>query len=181
MLPCLHLSLCELRRARAFSEWEKLLQSRCTNQSVVCAMWQPASTHSSPWYAPTYWPYVDTTHKKQTASHQQRAQPDIYFLQGLYWLGCGLGSTRLPNPLKSVRHYKLSVRQISRVSYTTSQLKTSHYTEAHNIGITIFEAKVTSIEDRFQGYSQPPMMGLEPPAPQFWAVFLNRPYRGSNR
>ena len=41
----------------SFSEWEKLLQTRYTTQSVVCAiMWQLA------WYAPTYWPYVDITH-----------------------------------------------------------------------------------------------------------------------
>ena len=37
--------------------------------------------------------------------------------------------------------------------------------EAHNIGITIYEAKITSIEDRLKGYSKPPLLGIEPPIP----------------
>ena len=77
-----------------------------------------------PWYAPTYWPYVDTTQQqKQIASHQQRVQPDSYFPAGIIlariWVEFSM--IKLPNPLKYVQHYKLPERQTSRVqvSYTT--------------------------------------------------------------
>ena len=43
---------------------------------------------------------------------------------------------------------------------------------AHNIGITIYEAKITSIEDRLKGYSKPPRMGIERPAPSLEWSFL---------
>ena len=32
---------------------------------------------------------------------------------------------------------------------------------AHNIGITIYEAKITSIEDRLKGYTKPPLLGVK--------------------
>ena len=38
---------------------------------------------------------------------------------------------------------------------------------AHNIGIAIYEAKITSIEDRLKGYSKPPLLGIEPPIPSY--------------
>ena len=57
----------------SFSEWEKLLQIRYTTQSVVCAMvWQLASIHDFPWYAPTYWPFVDATHQQIKQHHTNR-------------------------------------------------------------------------------------------------------------
>ena len=42
---------------------------------------------------------------------------------------------------------------------------------AHNIGITIYEAKITSIEDRLKGYSKPPLLGIEPLTPSFERSF----------
>ena len=38
---------------------------------------------------------------------------------------------------------------------------------AHNIGIAIYEAKITSIEDRLKGYSKPLLLGIEPPIPPY--------------
>ena len=38
---------------------------------------------------------------------------------------------------------------------------------AYNIGITIYEAKITSIEDRLKGYSKPPLLGIKPPIPLY--------------
>ena len=38
---------------------------------------------------------------------------------------------------------------------------------AHNIGITIYEAKIISIEDRLKGYSKLPLLGIEPPIPPY--------------
>ena len=43
---------------------------------------------------------------------------------------------------------------------------------AHNIDITIYEAEITSIEDRLKGYSKPPLMGTEPPTPSFERSFI---------
>ena len=37
----------------------------------------------------------------------------------------------------------------------------------HNIGITIYEAKITSIEDRLKDYSKPPLLGIEPAIPLY--------------
>ena len=71
----------------------------------------------------------------------------------------------LPNPLKSVRHYKLPERQISRVSYTTNSSILVTYGSAivvaHNIGITIYEAKTISIEDQLKDYSKPPLLRIK--------------------
>ena len=44
---------------------------------------------------------------------------------------------------------------------------------AHNIGITINEAKITSIEDRLKGYSKPPLLGVEPPIPPYKRSIMN--------
>ena len=70
----------------------------------------------------------------------------------------------LLNPLKSVRHCKLLKRQISRV---VTLLNSSVIVVAHNIDITIYEAKITSIEDHLKGYSKPSLMGIEPPTSRF--------------
>ena len=43
---------------------------------------------------------------------------------------------------------------------------------AHNIGFTIYEAKITSIGDRLKGYSKPPLMGIEPSTPSFEQSFI---------
>ena len=41
----------------------------------------------------------------------------------------------------------------------------------HNIGITIYKAKITSIEDRQKGYSKPPLLGIKPPIPPYkWSL-----------
>ena len=74
-----------------------LLQTRCITQSVVRAMmWQLASTHGYPMVCPyllaiwCHYPWA-----KQTASHQQTAQPDSYFPAGIIWLGDGWSSALL--------------------------------------------------------------------------------------
>ena len=64
---------------------EKLLKTRYTTQSVVCVMmWQLVSTQGSPMVCPYFlvigWRHPPT---KQTASHQQRAQPVSYFPAGI--------------------------------------------------------------------------------------------------
>ena len=81
----------------SFSEWEKLPQTGYTTQSVDCAMmWQLASIHGSPWYAPTYWPYVDTTHRQSKQHPTNRGcNLTVTFRQGLYWLGYGWSSAWL--------------------------------------------------------------------------------------
>ena len=68
---------------------EKLLQTRYLTQFVVCAMMrQLASTHGFPWYAPTYWPYVVTTHWQSKQHPTNRGHNlTVTFRQGLYWLG----------------------------------------------------------------------------------------------
>ena len=103
----------------SFSEWEKLLQTRYTTQSVVCAMmWQLASIHGSPRLCP-YLLAICWHHPpaKQTASHQQRAHPDSYFPAGIILarIYVEFSIIELPNPLKSVRYCKLPERQTSRV------------------------------------------------------------------
>ena len=76
-----------------------------------------------PWYAPTYWPYVDTTHRqsKQHPTKRERMPSDSYFPAGIILarILVEFSMIELSNPLKSVRHYKLPKRQTSRVSYTT--------------------------------------------------------------
>ena len=43
---------------------------------------------------------------------------------------------------------------------------------AHNFGITIYIANITSIENWLKGYSKPPQMGIEPPTPGFELSFI---------
>ena len=43
-------------------------------------------------------------------------------------------------------------------SYLTRE---KHIVVAHNIGITIYEAKITSIADWLKGYSKPPLLGID--------------------
>ena len=102
-IPCLHtaiqgacVSLGGPGHMLSFSDVrEKLLQSRYKTQSVVCAiMWQLEST--PPWYALTYWPYVDTTHRQSKQHPTNRGcNMTVTFRQGLYWLGYGWSSAWL--------------------------------------------------------------------------------------
>ena len=64
-IPCSQLTSCVSLGGpgpmHSFSEWKKLLQTRYTTQSLVCAMmWQLASIHGSPMVCPyeTFWHFV---------------------------------------------------------------------------------------------------------------------------
>ena len=94
----------------SFSEWEKLLGTRYTTRSAVCAMMYPYLLAMC-WHHPLV---------KQRASHQQRAQPDSYFLARIILarIRVEFSIIELCNPLKYVRHCKLTERQTSRASYT---------------------------------------------------------------
>ena len=46
---------------------------------------------------------------------------------------------------------------------------------AHNIGITIYDAKITSIDGRLKGYSKPPLLGIEPPTLSFKRSLMTAP------
>ena len=59
----------------------------------------------------------------------------------------------LPNSLKSVRHCKLPESQ------------TSGHSSSSQYWLHIYEAKITSIEDRLKSYLKPPLLGFEPPTP----------------
>ena len=95
--------MCELRRARPMQSFsdvsKKLLQTKYVyiTQSVVCAMmWQLTSIDNPPWYAPTYWPYVVTTHQPSIQHYTNRGHNlTVTFRQRLYWLGYGWSSALL--------------------------------------------------------------------------------------
>ena len=128
---------------------EKLLQTRYITQSVVCAMmWQLA---------------------KQTASHQQRVQPDSYSPAGIVlariWMEFSI--IELPNPLKSVWHCKLP----KRLSHSSSSQNRHHNLrrKGHlHWGLAKGLLKANPDGDRTAN-------------PQFWAVVHNHPHRGLNR
>ena len=58
---------------------------------------------------------------------------------------------------------------------TTAYLANSYillFTIAYNIGITVYEANISSIEDWLKGYSKPRLMGIKPPTPSFERSFI---------
>ena len=96
----------------------------CTDQiynpicSLCAMMWQLASTHGSSMVC-TYLLTICCHHRQSKQHPTNRA--DSFFLAGIIkariWKEFSI--IELPNPLKSVRHWKLLKRQTSRVSYTT--------------------------------------------------------------
>ena len=57
----------------------------------------------------------------------------------------------LPNPLKYVRHYKVPERQTSRVTLLNSSILVTIWlsnSSSPQYWLTIYEAKITFIEDR---------------------------------
>ena len=122
--------MCELKRARAHA-----LFFFSTDQiyNPICSVCHDATTGKHPWF-PRVSPCLlviccHHTPAKQTASQQQKAQPNSYFPVGILlarimWV---FNIIDFPNPLKFVQHCKLPKKPTSRASYTTYQLNTSHY------------------------------------------------------
>ena len=116
-----------------------------------CDNWQASMV--PPWYAPTYLPYVDTTHRKSKQHPTNRGcNLTVTSRWGLYWPGYGWSSAWLNCLILWNLSYPKG-RLVEQVTLLSSSILVTiwfGHSSSHNIGITIYEAKVTSIEDRLK-------------------------------
>ena len=150
----------------SFSEWEKLLRTRYTTQSVVCVMiWQLASIHRSPHGMPLSIGHM-LTPAMQTASHQQRVQPDSCFLAGIIL-------ARILMEFSIIEWVSLlnsSILVTIRLSHSSS----SQYWH-HNL-----RSKDHLHRGSAEGLLEAAPDGDWTTNPQFWAVIHNHLHRGLN-
>ena len=144
-------------------------------------MWQLASTHGSPMVAPTYWPYVVTTHRQSKQNHTIRGHNlTVTFQKGLSWLIYGRSSA-LWNCL-------ILWNLCDIASYPKGRLNSSILVTMRlgHSSVSQHWHQNLRCKDHLHWGSAEGLLQAAPDGdltanPQFWAVIHNRPHRGSNR